>query len=539
MNTGRAPSRVTEILMLFAIIAGLLSSCTGGNTPLVTGTNGLPWWNDTTFYEVFVRSFMDSNGDGIGDFNGLTSKLDYFTGLGIKGIWLMPINPSPSYHGYDVSDYYSVNPAYGTMEDFKNFLKAAHQRGIRVIMDLVLNHTSSQNQWFIKSKDPTSPYRNWYVWSDTDPSKADPTQFNYWHSSPGGGFYYGVFSADMPDLNYKNPEVTTEMEKVTKFWLDAGIDGFRLDAAKYLIEDNKSITSTQATHDWFKAYRPFYKGINPQAVTVGEIWSSSYEVLSYLKGDQLDLAFEFDLAQVWVNASLSGDGKQLRDTTKFELGIFPKEQIATFLTNHDQTRVMSTLRDDVNKAKAAATVLLTSPGVPFIYYGEEIGMLGAKPDERIRTPMQWAGDSKGGFTTGTPWETLADKAAQINVASEDKDPQSLLNHYRALIQLRNQHPALRVGDLVKVDLTNNSVYASLRTTDSEAILTLINLSDDPIADVKLNISASILKGVYKVQALLGQGSFASLTATDTGNVVDYKPLTELQANANLVLLLSK
>jgi alpha-amylase len=292
----------------------------------VNGTEGQPWWNDTTFYEIFVRSFYDANGDGKGDFNGLTAKLDYLSSLGIKGIWLMPINPSPSYHGYDVADYYGINPDYGTMDDFKNFLKQAHQRGIRVIMDLVLNHTSSQNPWFVKSQDPTSKYRNWYIWSTQDPGKSDSTVAKYWHNIAGSGYYYGYFTADMPDLNYKNPEVTQEMENVVKTWLDLGIDGFRLDAAKYLIEDGDKIEDTQATHDWFKAFRPVYKAINPQALTVGEIWSSSYTVLSYSLGDQLDLGFDFDLAQSWVNSTISGDGASLRNSTVGEESIFKNGQ---------------------------------------------------------------------------------------------------------------------------------------------------------------------------------------------------------------------
>ena len=514
------------------------------NTPASVSTpagSTAPWWNNTVFYEIFVRSFYDADGDGKGDFKGLTAKLDYLKDLGISGIWLMPINPSPSYHGYDVTDYYGVNPDYGTMDDFKNFLAEAHKRGIKVIIDFVLNHTSDQHPWFQASRDPTSKYRNWFIWSDTDPGYLGPWSEVVWHENSGGGYYYGIFTAQMPDLNYKNPDVTNEMEKVAQFWLkDIGLDGFRLDAAQHLIEDAKTQANTQATHDWFKQFRTFYKSVNPQTMTVGEVAAASFSIAEYVnKGDQLDLAFDFDQAQNWVSGVTLGDANKLMDTTNFEHSIFPKEQVATFLTNHDQNRVMSLLGDDVNKAKAAATILLTAPGVPFIYYGEEIGMDGQKPDEQIRTPMQWTADKSGGFTTGTPWEFPQADFKTKNVAAESKDPASLLSHYKQLIQIRSQHAALQVGDLVKVDTGSSSVYAIIRSNGSDIILTLINLSDKPVSDYKISVSASALKGNYQVGALLGGGTFAPVAASDSGGIDGYQPLATLPPNANLVLQLTQ
>ncbi|HVP20961.1 MAG TPA: alpha-amylase family glycosyl hydrolase [Anaerolineaceae bacterium] len=504
-----------------------------------TGTDSFPWWNNTVFYEVFVRSFYDSNGNGKGDFNGLTSKLDYLKSLGISGIWLMPIYPSPSYHGYDVTDFYGVNPDYGTMDDFKNFLNEAHKRGIRVIIDFVLNHTSDQHPWFQASLDSTSKFRNWYIWSDTNPGYLGPWGEKVWHPGPNGGFYYGIFTAQMPDLNYNNPDVTQEMEKNVQFWLkDTGIDGFRLDAAQHLIEEGKNQANTPSTHTWYKQFRTFYKGVNPQAMTVGEVQLNSFIVSTYVnKVDQLDLAFDFDQAQTWVNGVLSGDAKKLENSTNFEHSIFPKDQIAIFLTNHDQNRVMSQLGDNVNKAKAAAAILLTAPGVPFIYYGEEIGMDGAKPDPQIRTPMEWTSDNNGGFTTGTPWEPVNSDYTSKNVAAQEKDPNSLLSTYRKLIQIRNQHPSLRTGDLVSVDASNPHVYATLRTRGKDAILTLINLSDQPVSDYNINFSNSSLRGNYKLQALFGSGSFASLTVNDSGGASNYQPLGQLPGNAILILSL--
>ena len=235
----------------------------------------------------------------MGDLNGLIGKLDYLndgdpataSDLGITGIWLMPIMASPSYHGYDVTDYYQVNPEYGINEDFKRLIEEAHQRGIRVIIDLVLNHTSSEHPWFIESQDPDSPKRDWYVWSDEEP------QGKGWHPGVNGGYYYGYFGEHMPDLNYKNPAVTEEMHKVVRFWLEEmGADGFRLDAVKYLYEDGKRIEHTPATHEWLKDFNEFYKGIDPQAFTVGEVWDDSGTAAKYV-GDELDATFDFGLAE--------------------------------------------------------------------------------------------------------------------------------------------------------------------------------------------------------------------------------------------------
>ncbi len=510
------------------------------STPGPEAVAGQTWWNKTVFYEVFVRSFYDSNGDGKGDFNGITAKLDYLKSLGISGIWLMPINPSPSYHGYDVTDYYNVNPDYGTLDDFKNLLNEAHKRGIKVIIDFVLNHTSDQHPWFKAALDPKSPYHDWYIWSKSNPG----TQGVYgdaWHKASNGLYYYGVFTAQMPDLNYLNPAVTAEMEKVTQFWLkDVGIDGFRLDAAQYLIEEGSTETNTFTTHLWFKGFRKFYKSINPQAMTVGEIAATSFNVSPYVKnGDELDLAFDFDQASSWVSGVLNGDADKLSSATNFEHGIFANEQVATFLTNHDQNRVMSQLQDDVNKAKAAATVLLTAPGVPFIYYGEEIGMDGQKPDELIRAPMQWTADKNAGFSKITPWELPNQDFTTKNVAQEENDPNSLLSLYRNLIQIRNQQPALQYGDLVKVTSGSGSIYASLRTSNDGGVLTLVNLSNQPVSDYKISFQQSTLSGTLQAQALLGEGSFTALTLNEFGGVSGYQPVAQIPANANLVLLLKK
>ncbi len=511
---------------------------------LYTGSGGYSWWNDTVFYEIFVRSFYDSNGDGIGDFNGVTAKLDYLKELGISGIWLMPIFPAASYHGYDVTDYYGVNPDFGTMDDFKRLLSEAHKRNIRVIIDMVLNHTSSQHPWFKQAQDPKSPYRNWYIWSDTDPGYVGPMGEKVWYKKDSG-YYYAIFWSEMPDLNYRNPDVTKEMDKVTSFWLkDVGVDGFRMDGAKYLVEDGKTQENTPETHAWYKNYRLMYKAINPDAFTIGEVTGDVFNASSYADGDQLDMTFAFELASGLVKSANSGNNNSLNSALKMANSNYKPNQCAPFLTNHDQNRVMSQLNQDPDKANIAASLLLTLPGVPFIYYGEEIGMTGSKPDERIRTPMQWSAEAQAGFTSGTPWESLNDNYKNSNVAAEESDPKSLLNHYKALIALRNQNPALLYGDYVPVDPGNSSVFASLRYLKGEAILVLVNLSDQAVTDYQLAVDSSSLSGTYKTAALMGQdlakdGFFAPLTVNSSGGFDSYQPLASLPPYSTVIIQLQK
>ena len=511
----------------------------GAVTGLPQGTDHYPWWNDAVFYEIFVRSFYDSDGDGIGDFNGITAKLDYLndgdpgttTDLGVTALWLMPIHPSPSYHGYDVTDYYDVHPEYGTLEDFRNLLDQAHQRGIRVTIDWVLNHTSSRHPWFLQAQDSTSPYHAWYRW--TTESQPGPG----WRYAGGGEYYYALFTEGMPDLNYANPEVLAEMKKFMRFWLlEIGIDGFRLDAAKHIFEDGDITENTGATHAFYKELRPYYQVIKPQTMLVGEIVNNSDIVSTYLKGDELDLAFEFDLAKNIIFSANTHRASDMSSALAHALTVYRPGQFATFLTNHDQNRVMSELNDDVDAAKNAAFLLLTSPGVPFLYYGEEIGMLGMKPDEDIRRPLQWSGEVNAGFTTGTPWRPPGDDYKTKNIANQSADSNSLLALYRTLLHIRTQHAALRVGDYYPIDTGNQAVFASLRTSQEESILVIINLSSKIISDYTLNLETSSLSpGEYLLAPLLDIGSFISPAAQPDGGFENYQPLPELPAYARFIL----
>ena len=516
------------------------STPVGAITGLPQGTDNYPWWNDTVFYEIFVRSFYDSDGNGIGDFNGITAKLDYLndgdpntaTDLGITGLWLMPVNPSPSYHGYDVTDYYDVNPDYGTMDDFKHLLNEAHKRGIRVILDMVLNHTSSLHPWFKQAQDPASPYRQWYVWSATPPTGQ------YWNYGSGKEYYYARFGVSLPDLNYDNPEVVKEMKNVTRFWLhDVGTDGFRLDAAKHIFENGSVTENVPETHTFFKDFHKFYINVNPRAIMVGEVASSSDVVSQYLAGDELDLAFDFDLARKIVSDVQAQSGEDFGDVLSHEVSLFRPGQFATFLTNHDQDRVMSVLNDEIEAAKSAAFLLLTSPGVPYLYYGEEIGMLGKKPDEDIRKPLQWSEEANAGFTTGTPWRAANSDYTTKNIASQSADPGSLLSFYRTLIQLRNNHVALRVGDYYAIDTGNRAVFASLRVSSEEAIVVIINLASKPINDYALTLEESPLSGEPILAPLLDIGSFDAPTITASGGLESYQPLPELPPYGRYILQL--
>ena len=426
----------------------------------------------TTCYEIFVRSFYDSNGDGIGDLRGLTQKLDYIAGLGADCVWLMPVAESPSYHGYDVTNYYKIEPDYGTNDDFRAFVTAAHQRHVRVLVDLVLNHVSSEHPFFQEAlRDSTAPHRKWFRWSKTGG--------NNWHHSPvRDEYYYGLFWSGMPDLNYENPAVLEEMKHVARFWLDSmHVDGFRLDAVRHLIEVGEQNSNTSGTHAVLREFGQYVRQIAPESYTIGEVWDNTDVILTYYP-DQLDAYFAFPISEALMDAVRTGkSGSLLPSVLQFQRSQ-PAWRWAPFQRNHDQTRTMTALAHDTMGARLAITILLTLPGVPFIYYGEEIGMTGDKPDERLRTPMQWTSTSAG-FTSGTPWQAPQADSLTVNVARENRASASLLNFYRRLLRERAKSAALRTGELVPVNTGNDAILAYLRRDSSDAVLIAANLGTTP------------------------------------------------------------
>jgi alpha-amylase len=496
------------------------------------------WEHGGVCYEIFVRSFYDSDGDGIGDLKGLTQKLDYIndgTGsaaksLGAKCIWLMPVAASPSYHGYDVKNYYRVNPEYGTAADFKRLVAEAHRRNIKVLVDLVLNHASSQHPYFKEAlRDTASPHRNWFRFSRTKPDQKGPWGQEVWHKSPvRDEYYYGVFTSEMPDLNYDNPDVREEANKIGLFWLtEMDVDGFRLDAVPYLVEEGDKLAGTRGTHDVLRGFGAAVRRAVPGAFTVGEVWDDVGTMLPYYP-DQLDSYFAFEASNALLDAVKSGS------STKLLIPFMRLQQAVAgthwspFQRNHDQTRTMTALGGDPARARLSVSLLLTLPGVPFVYYGEELGMTGDKPDERLRTPMQWTRARAAGFTTGEAWEPLQPDSLTANVAAQNADAGSLLNLYRRLIHLRASNGALGSGPLRPVDASTPAVTAFLRLAGARSVLVVANLGTTPLNGVTISMTGGALPpGRYVPIDLLGGTKASALDVGADGSVHAYVPLPTL------------
>jgi alpha-amylase len=443
-------------------------------------------WQSAVAYEIFVQSFYDSNNDGTGDIPGMTSQLDYIKNLGANAIWLMPIMPSPSYHKYDVTDYRSIHPDYGTLNDFKVFLDEAHARGIAVIIDLVVNHTSCEHPWFQTAvSNPDSPYRNYYTWADygtiagnIEKKKTAPDSDNriQWHAHENDEeYYYGYFWGGMPDLNFDNPDVRREVIEIGRFWLtEVGVDGFRLDAARHIFPDHRA----EDNHQWWVEFRLAMEEVKPDVFLLGEVWDEAEVVAPYLKG--LHSLFNFNLGRSLIDGLRAGTGNELASTHKhirdYYTRIRPDFIDAIFLTNHDQQRVRSELTGP--QAKVAASLLLTLPGTPFIYYGEEIGMKGNKPDEYIREPFLWEPASTD--TGRTHWikPKYNTDERTTPLSSQKRRKNSIYSHYRHLIQLRRKHAPLNNGLLEPVTTSNRSISAYWRKYGEQSFLIVHNVSDE-------------------------------------------------------------
>ncbi len=510
--------RPRALALLPLPLALLLLTCASGDprgaSPAPPRAAATQWSHDwakgAVFYEVFVRSFSDSNGDGKGDLPGLIAKLDYLndgnpattSDLKVDALWLMPVFASPSYHGYDTTDYTTINPDYGTNADFSRLCAEAHRRGMKVILDFVVNHTGSGHPWFVESaSSPSSPRRDWYVWRGDDPGWTQPWggTAHTWHPL-NGAWYYGVFWSGMPDLNLRNPSVRGEIERLAALWLDRGADGFRLDAARHLVENGPGQLQVDQpeTHAFWKEFAAYVRSARPDAVLVGENWTTTPIIATYYGstatvagGDELPMNFDFPLSDALVQGINSGSAAPIVAKLA-EIGrTYPAGAIdAPFLTNHDEVRLATQLQGNPGRLRNAAALLLTLPGAPFLYYGEEVGLQNgpASGDEAKRTPMPWDGSPGGGFTTSTPWYPFAPGQEEANVAAETGDPSSLLSRYRSLIRARHASPALMKGDLTLLPAAPQ-VVAFTRSAGAEQVLVAHNLGDG-IASLSATLPAS-------------------------------------------------
>jgi glycosidase len=415
------------------------------------------WAKESIFYEIFVRSFYDSDGDGIGDFNGVAEKLDYIETLGIDALWLMPFNESPSYHGYDTTNYYDVNSDYGNLEDLKNLIDEAHRKDIKIIMDLVINHSSSEHPWFKKALENQEGYKDYFVWA----TPFDPLGENgewgqkIWHSKNAKDYYMGIFWQEMPDLNLRNPKVREEMKSIAKFWVDLGVDGFRLDASKHIDHGD-----SKYTHLWWDEFNNYVKSLDSEIYLVGENWDSNVNVITpYF--DYMDSSFNFsfsDLIIKTVNNQTYQNilGEQLEMHEKYA-EVSEDFIDATFIRNHDMSRAQSEVFDNKDKAKLAAAIHLTLPGTPFIYYGEELGQKGKKPDEHIREPFDWYASANGEGMTNmvksgfNKIEKFTKANDGISLEEASKNPDSIYNYYKQLIKIRKNHKEFFYSDYQIID----------------------------------------------------------------------------------------
>ncbi|OQY79847.1 MAG: maltose alpha-D-glucosyltransferase [Chloroflexi bacterium UTCFX4] len=489
------------------------------------------WFKSAVFYQIFVRAYCDSNGDGIGDLRGVMSKLDYIHALGVDTIWLMPITPSPLRdHGYDVSGHFDVHPDYGTLKDFRDLVDAAHARSLRVIVELVPNHTSDQHPWFQASRDPNHPehekYRDWYVWSDTDQKYKeariifiDYETSNWKFDELRGQYYWHRFFYHQPDLNFDNPQVQKEMLKVAQFWVDQGADGIRVDAPPYLIErEGTSCENLPESHAYYKRLRAFLDAYAPGTMLLAEANQWAKDTLPYFgDGDEFQMNFHFPLMPRIFLALAKGKREPL-DWVLAQTPPLPEHcQWATFLRNHDELtlemvttaerefmwnfyapdiemrknlgirrRLAPLLENDRARIKVAHSLLLTLIGSPVLYYGDEIGMGdNIKLDDRwgVRTPMQWDASPNAGFSNA-PSEKLylpvIDDAKygyqRVNVQQAADAPDSLLNWLRGALKIRARHPAFGHGELQTLITNNPALFAYTRKTSDEKLLVVNNLS---------------------------------------------------------------
>jgi alpha-glucosidase len=554
--------RVRSRFLVWLFLLGLSASVL-----LRAATSDDNWWRTAVIYEVYPRSFGDTIGDGIGDLNGITEHLDYLKDLGVDAIWITPFYPSPQVDfGYDISDYKGVDPQFGTMADFDRLMAEAQQRDIRVVIDMVLNHTSDQHPWFIESKSSrTNPKADWYIWHDGKPNGQPP---NNWQSTFGHSawqyvasrnqYYYHEFYKEQPDLNWRNNDVRKAMYGVLRFWMEKGVAGFRLDAITALFEDlalkdepylagmnaygerNISGIYTDNLPEVHEVLRELRKVTNeyPGRILIGETYLPNVGELAKMYGrnrDELQLPMD---TQLGFTDHLSVPDMR-RKLLEAETKINGNVPLFVF-ENHDNPRSLERYGDGVHDAAIArllATLLLTPRDAALIYYGEEIGMMTTPPKRKEdvkdpigrigwpkekgrdgeRTPMQWNAGVDAGFSTAkSTWLPVSPDYKTVNVATEEHQPTSLLNYYKILIRLRKTNPQLRDGDLICVDENNDNVLSYIRkTSDGRAVLVALNFTASP-QTIRLDLQSQGVKGT-RVKTLLASFSRAG-GARDLSNL---------------------
>jgi alpha-glucosidase len=483
-----------------------------------------PWWRRGVIYQVYPRSFFDSDGDGVGDLAGIAAKLGHLAALGVDAVWISPFYPSPMRDfGYDVTDHRAVDPLFGTLEDFDRLLAAAHALGIRVVLDFVPNHTSDLHPWFTESRaSRESPRRGWYVWRDPAPGGGPP---NNWLSTFGGSawtldaatgqYYLHTYLREQPDLDWRNPAVEAEMLRVMRFWLDRGVDGLRVDAVQNVIKDdrfrdNPPNPAFRPGDDPFTRLLRVWSGDRPEVhaviarmrrvleeyggdrVLIGEIYNTPERLVAYYGRDGAGCHFPYNFQLIVLPWNARSIDAAIR---RYEALLPPGAWPSWVLGNHDRPRIAS--RVGRAQARVAAMLLLTLRGTPTVYYGDEIGMTDVPiPPERVqdpfeknvpgmglgrdpeRTPMQWSAAPNAGFTTGTPWLPVAADYRETNVETQRCDPESMLALHRRLLALRRAEPALSIGAYAPVDAAGD-VLAYLREHDGTRFLVALNLGPSP------------------------------------------------------------
>lgn len=496
---------------------------------LNTEQHATPWWQNAVFYQIWPRSFYDSDADGHGDFNGMTQKLPYLQDLGVNALWLTPMFEAPSYHGYDFTEFYQVENDYGSMAEFEAFIKAADDKGMKVILDLVINHISSNHEWFQRSANNEAPYADCFIWRDDMPKAGSgwghawsnndqPDAVWHWNETRQQ-YYYGAFGASQPDLNLRHPDVVAEMEKMAKFWLDKGVAGFRLDAVRFAMEGGADAQAdTDETIAYWQHFNQYVKSVDPEAYLVGEAWADIPVAAKYFgEGKGLDQGFDFEvgykiLGLLKLDASGEAQFGTMQSNQKINAvdanvlkqnlqqridSTAPLDFFAPFLTNHDQERVAYQLTEHDDKAKLAAAMLFSSPGTPYIYYGEEIGLTqgGTGHDVYKRAPMQWNNSNQAGFTQAqtswveqaelfgdnyTQWwpEYLAQQinAADRNVKAQQVQSDSLWRLYQHLIALKKQRPELGIKGSYELTQHNNGLVEITRELNGSKSMFVLNLT---------------------------------------------------------------